>query len=196
MILFLLMSLAGAADLHVGTGQTYATIQAAVTAASDGDTIVLHNKSTSIDYSERVVFDGVTNLKVKPYGSDVVVVQAPSQYMATFVVDTMYVAIRDLTIKAPDRTGGRAIVFRSETTSLTEHFGLAVCGDVTLTGNNSTDSIGVACAPGWNDTLTVGAGSGGLLTIDDFAIEVETSCVKDRHWDQPWDFPEWWFCSF
>ena len=46
-------SVASAAELHVGPGQTYSTIQSAVNAASAGDTIIVHDGT----YNENVDVD-------------------------------------------------------------------------------------------------------------------------------------------
>jgi hypothetical protein len=57
-----------AADLHVGSGQTYSTVQDAVNAASSGDVIIIHAGT----YREvvRIAKDGIT---IQPNGTDSVV---------------------------------------------------------------------------------------------------------------------------
>ncbi len=59
---------ANAANRHVGPGQTYATVQAAVDAASSGDVIIIHAGT----YREEVNID-VDGLTIQPNGSDEVI---------------------------------------------------------------------------------------------------------------------------
>ncbi len=57
------------ADLHVGSGQTYSTVQEAVDAASSGDVIIIHAGT----YREEVNID-VENLTIRPNGTDEVII--------------------------------------------------------------------------------------------------------------------------
>ncbi len=68
-ILGLLFSIsANSAELHVGSGQPYSTVQAAVDAASSGDIIVIHQGT----YREEVNIN-VNGLTIQPNGSDEVI---------------------------------------------------------------------------------------------------------------------------
>ena len=56
----LFTSIASAADLYVrdlGAGGSYATISAAITAASDGDRIIIRPKASSLPYVENLIID-------------------------------------------------------------------------------------------------------------------------------------------
>jgi hypothetical protein len=67
-----------AADRHVGSGQTYSTIQSAVTASSCGDTIYIHagtyNESLDIQKS----CSSSTPIIITPYSTDVVTINPAS----------------------------------------------------------------------------------------------------------------------
>jgi len=63
---------ASAAELHVGSGQTFSTIQSAVDAASEGDTIIVHAGS----YTENVNIN--KRLTLQGEGADVVTVTTAS----------------------------------------------------------------------------------------------------------------------
>ena len=56
----LFSSMASAADLYVrdlGAGGSYATISAAITAASDGDRIIIRPKASNLPYIENLTID-------------------------------------------------------------------------------------------------------------------------------------------
>jgi len=72
-----------AAELHVGPGQAYATIQAAVTAASPGDTITVHPAT----YDEQVVVG--KGLIIQGYG-DTTIVKPSSAATLTQVFDGLF----------------------------------------------------------------------------------------------------------
>jgi hypothetical protein len=68
-----------AAELHVGPGQTYSTIQAAITAASDGDTIIVHAGT----YDEQVVVD--KSLTIQGEGDATIVKPSSANKLTTIL---------------------------------------------------------------------------------------------------------------
>ncbi len=89
-----------AADLHVGSGQTYATIQAAVNAASSGDVIVIHEGT----YREevRISTDGIT---IQCNGTDSVVINGTEPLLIwTDEGDGVYSTTMDWDISEGDQT--------------------------------------------------------------------------------------------
>ena len=64
-----------AAEFYVGSGQTYATIQAAIDAAGADDTIVVHSGTYPEDLT---IPASKTNLELKPNASDVVTIKGVS----------------------------------------------------------------------------------------------------------------------
>lgn len=62
------------AVLHVGAGQAYATIQAAVDAAHDGDTIVVNSGV----YHEQVTMDGLSDVTIEAAAGAAVIIEAPT----------------------------------------------------------------------------------------------------------------------
>ncbi|RJS71792.1 hypothetical protein CW696_04015, partial [ANME-2 cluster archaeon] len=86
---------ASAAELHVGTGQTYSTIQDAVDNATSGDTIIVHAGT----YAEKVTVDK-ERLTLKVHDGDEVTVTVTGTdfwYDDVFVVTADYVNISGFT---------------------------------------------------------------------------------------------------
>ncbi|MEM3527067.1 MAG: right-handed parallel beta-helix repeat-containing protein [Candidatus Bathyarchaeia archaeon] len=99
------LPLVTAAELHVGSGQTYTTIQAAITAASAGDTIIVHPGTYSevVDVNkESLTLRGMSGAIIRPIGG-------PHDHAVGVTKD--YVTIEGFEI---DGTGG------------TVYFGIAV----------------------------------------------------------------------
>ena len=67
-------SLAGAATLNVGPTRTYTTLQSAVNAAVDGDTILV-DPGTYLGKSATMYIDGKSNLLIKANGGPVILDQ-------------------------------------------------------------------------------------------------------------------------
>jgi hypothetical protein len=177
-------TLAAAAELHVGQGQPYASIQAAVDAARDFDVVVVHAGT----YSEQVVVDRVelTHLEIRGHGTDLVIVDAPDQAVNAVIANTVNLTLRNLVVEAPYHTNPaeRAVNFISETGSGSERFEVGLC-NVTLRGHNIGGGAGVACTVGQNDTLQV---RGDSVRFVDLATNVTTSCLKDPTWDNDAEF--------
>ncbi|MEM2106339.1 MAG: right-handed parallel beta-helix repeat-containing protein [Candidatus Bathyarchaeia archaeon] len=72
------LPLVRAAELHVGSGQTYTTIQAAITAASAGDTIIVHPGT----YDEQVVI--TKPLTLQGYGDTTIIQPAGPGRLTSF----------------------------------------------------------------------------------------------------------------
>jgi len=89
-----------AGDLHVGLGQTYTTIQSAVNAASEYDTIIVHDNGTYPDYEENVeIVVGVNNLTIKEAVGNNVTVKAANASDHVFEVTANYVNISGFTVR-------------------------------------------------------------------------------------------------
>ncbi len=89
-----------AAELHVGEGQTYSTIQAAVDVAGSGDVIVIHAGT----YREevRIGTDGIT---IQPNGTDSVVVNGTEPLLSwTHEGNGVYSTTMDWDISEGDQT--------------------------------------------------------------------------------------------
>jgi parallel beta-helix repeat protein len=86
-----------AADLYVGLGQTYSTIQSAVNATNPGDTIIVHDTGTFPDYEENVDV-GVNHLTIKEADGNNVTVKAANASDHVFNVTANYVTIKGLDI--------------------------------------------------------------------------------------------------
>lgn len=81
LVLVLKADLVFSSDLHVGSSQKHATIQAAVNAASSGDTIYIHAGT----YKENVqIHNFVGPLTIIPYGGDLVTVDPMNDARPTF----------------------------------------------------------------------------------------------------------------
>ncbi len=181
-------ALANAADLHVGQGQAYATIQAAVDAANDDDTVVVRGGI----YAEQVVVDDVslTSLTIKAYGQDSVTIRPPDTVVNAIIANTVNLRLKNLTIEAPNHLvpAQRAVAFVSETGSLAERFTVGLC-NVTLKGDDILGGAGVACMVGQNDTLQV---RGEQISFQSLSTNVTTTCVKDPDWDRDDRFCSGW----
>lgn len=77
-----------AAELHVGEGQPYATIQDAVDAASAGDTIIVHPGT----YEEMVRVDKSVTIQSKE-GPDVTVIDSPGIEKCWGHIATIYITM-------------------------------------------------------------------------------------------------------
>ncbi|MEM2841575.1 MAG: hypothetical protein QXN62_08475, partial [Candidatus Bathyarchaeia archaeon] len=68
-VLSMQLPLVTAAELHVGSGQTYTTIQAAINDATDGDTIIVHpgtyNEVITINKGLRIIGAGADTTIIK-----------------------------------------------------------------------------------------------------------------------------------
>lgn len=175
---------AAAAELHVGQGQPFQTIQAAVNAASDFDVVVVHAGT----YAEQVVVDRVelTHLEIRGYGADVVAIDAPDQAVNAIIANTVNLTLRNLVVEAPNHANPaqRAVNFISETGSGAERFEVGLC-NVTLRGHNIGGGAGVACTVGQNDSLQV---RGDRISFQSLDTNVTTTCLKDRGWETDLDF--------
>ncbi len=88
------------ADRHVGQGQTYTTIQAAVDDASAGDVIIIHDGT----YREQVRL-GVNNITIQPNGNDSVLIKGTEPLLSwTPVGNGVYKTIMDWDINETDQT--------------------------------------------------------------------------------------------
>ncbi len=85
------------AELHVGPGQTYSTITDAVTAASEHDTIIVHDAGADPDYEENVDVN-VEYLTIKEADGEDVTVKAASSDDHVLDVTADHVTIRGLDI--------------------------------------------------------------------------------------------------
>ena len=86
------ISTASAAELHVGSGQTYSTIRSAVDAAGDGDVVIVHAGS----YTEHVDVD--KRLTLIGEGANVVTVTAAVTSEHIFHVTADYVNVSGFTV--------------------------------------------------------------------------------------------------
>ena len=95
-VLISLPGLATAATRHVGAGQTYATIQAAVDASSPGDSIVIHDGT----YVENVTVDRALAIVSQDYLDngeyDSAILDAGSNYMSALTVLSGLVSVEGL----------------------------------------------------------------------------------------------------
>lgn len=99
-VLIFIMIGAFTADRHVGQGQTYATIQAAVDAASSGDVIIIHAGT----YREQVRID-VDNITIQPNGNDSVIIKGTEPLLNwTHAGSGVYKTIMDWDITETDQT--------------------------------------------------------------------------------------------
>ncbi|MBW2457601.1 MAG: right-handed parallel beta-helix repeat-containing protein [Deltaproteobacteria bacterium] len=97
---------AQAADLHVGSGQTYTTVQAAVSAATAGDVILVHAGSYQEDVD--ITADGTDSARItlQPAGD------GDATITGRITVDGDFWDITDLTIVA--RAGARGVRLRGD----------------------------------------------------------------------------------
>jgi parallel beta-helix repeat protein len=93
--------IAPAVELHVGPGQTYATISDAVAAAGPDDTIIVHDNGTTPDYREAIVID-VAGLTLQPAAGEDVVIQSVDYWGDVIVVTANGVTIQGLDIFGTD----------------------------------------------------------------------------------------------
>jgi hypothetical protein len=172
---------ASAAQRHVGSGQAYTTIQAAVDASSSGDVIVVHQGT----YNEQVVIDSpnISSLTIKNYGYDAVTVRAPDNKVVTIVAWNTDLNLKNITVDAPYHVdpAQRAVRMASSTGLGTQVFTLTLCS-ADLYGDNVLLGRGVGCGASDTDVLNV-KGYGYYIT--DFASSVGTECNYTNGWDSP-----------
>ncbi|MBW2254971.1 MAG: hypothetical protein JRI25_10290 [Deltaproteobacteria bacterium] len=151
-MLVLAASQASAATLHVGTGQTYATVGLAVAAAGNNDVIQVHAGT----YNEFVTLPELTLEIVGIDGADLVILTGTDANSGFFLADgaAVIATIRDVTFDG----GGSysALMIESE-------------ADVTLDGvvvTNTTRAVDVV---------------GGSLTIDDSVFGTSTAGWDGGH---------------
>ncbi len=173
------MTEASAADRHVGAGQSYSTVQAAVDASNNGDTVIVHTGT----YNERVVIDdaAITQLTLRAYGSDVVTVAGPSNAAETILANTLNLRLKKIKVVAPNNTvlNPRAIRFVSDTGLAFQTFTLSVC-DSTVQDHWYRTTVGIGCAPGLNDTLRL---RGDGVTFTALYSQVQSTCMAGPGWD-------------
>ncbi|MEM2962781.1 MAG: right-handed parallel beta-helix repeat-containing protein, partial [Candidatus Bathyarchaeia archaeon] len=99
------ISLVRAAELHVGPGQPYTTIQAAVNAANPGDTIIVHPGT----YDEQVVVD--KSLTIQGYGDTTIVKPSSAAKLTTVLDGQWWNALRKIAgIIVVNVAGGNVVI--------------------------------------------------------------------------------------
>ncbi|HDS44588.1 MAG TPA: hypothetical protein ENN68_00550 [Methanomicrobia archaeon] len=158
-VLTLLTTGASAAELHVGTGQTYATIQAAVDAGNQGDTIIVHDGTynENVDVNKRLTIQSQN-------GSAVTTVQALGTG-DVFHVTADYVNISGFTVTGASNATYAGIyldnvsncnIFNNIASSNNHGIRLRYSSYNNLTGNtaNANNNRGILLASSTNNTLT------------------------------------------
>ena len=127
------------ADLSVGQGQTYTTVQAAVNAAADGDTIVILGGTYvgAVNVPSRF-----SHLSIKAYGTDDVTIRAGQNDFAALAANSTHLRIKGIRLEASEGQGRRVIDLVNSTHQATGYFSAFIC-DSELVGNTSTSDIGV-----------------------------------------------------
>jgi len=90
-------AIATAAELHVGAGQTYATISDAIAAAGEGDAVIAHDNGGTPDYQEVIVVD-VAGLILRAAPGEEVSIQSVDWLTDVIWVTANGVTIQDLDI--------------------------------------------------------------------------------------------------
>jgi hypothetical protein len=175
--------LASAAELHVGQGNPFPTIQSAVNAAENGDVVVVHAGT----YVEQIIIDavGLTDLSIKAHQGETVNIVGPDQFANAIIANTVNLHLKGLNIDAPEKSvpAQRGITFISETGPLSETFTLSLC-DTVITGDMITGGVGIACTVGTNDTLEVYQAG----TITQFRTAIGSTCNIVTPWDADDEF--------
>ena len=89
--------LADPAELHVGPGQTYSSIQNAVNNASEYDTIIVHDTGANPDYKENVDVN-IDHLTIEVAGIEDVIVEAANSNDHVFEIIADYIDISGFTV--------------------------------------------------------------------------------------------------
>lgn len=173
-----LPAVASAAELHVGIGQAYGTVQAAVNVARTGDVIVVHAGT----YAEQVVIDDVniTSLTIKAAGDGAVTIDGPDNKVNTIIAHSVNLKIKGVTIEAPARSSPapraiNAIAASAGSTAYT----LRLCS-VTLRDHDVTGGYGVGCATDTGDVMEV---DGRGVEITNLWGSVEGTCSYTGGWE-------------
>ncbi|MEQ9325221.1 MAG: hypothetical protein RIF41_39005, partial [Polyangiaceae bacterium] len=104
--LLLLTTLALSADLNVGSGQTYATVQEAVDAAQPGDAILVHDGSYTEDVD--ITSSGEANARITLQPAD----GASPTITGQMTIDGAFWDVTGLTLVA--RPGARGVRLRGD----------------------------------------------------------------------------------
>lgn len=105
-------------ELHVGPSHTYQTIQQAVDAAANNDTIILHDTSTEPDYKENVKVT-TNQLTIKEADGEDVAVGGNATDDHVFSINADHVAILGLDIYGATEDGYSAIYIGTGTSQCT-----------------------------------------------------------------------------
>ncbi len=111
LVIFVFIFLAGSretgaqTELHVGPGQAYSTIQAAVDEADYEDTIIVHDNGTTPDYQENVKVPMLEFLTIEANYGDEVTVQAANSNDHVFEITGYEVYLSGFTITGAAGTG-------------------------------------------------------------------------------------------
>ncbi|NMX21533.1 hypothetical protein C5S30_03690 [ANME-1 cluster archaeon GoMg4] len=137
-------AVASATDIYVGPGETYTTIQAAVTAATAGDTIIVRNGT----YHENVDVDKRLTIRSEN-GSTNCIVNASDSNNHVFDVQSDYVNISGFTINgATDVTMAGICLYNAEHCNISDNnvtnnnhgIYLKSSSNNNLTGNNASNN--------------------------------------------------------
>lgn len=119
------------ADLHVGSGQTYATIASALSASSAGDNIIIHAGT----YVEGWLNVTEENITITNYESDAVTV-APSSAAVVFDLEADGITVENLTLELHTYYGFR--IYQND----------ATIDNCTIAGTSGSSLRGVVCTSG------------------------------------------------
>lgn len=125
-----------AADLHVGTGYNYATVQAAVNAAADYDTVVVHAGT----YAPVAIPSRFTHLSIKASGLDAVTIQGSDTAPAVLANDT-HLRLKGLRLEAGGGENRAAI--RVDGSLLSAGYTATIVCDGDIVGNPTNTDVAV-----------------------------------------------------
>lgn len=176
-----------ATELHVGVGQQYSTIQAAVNAAWSNDVILVHAGT----YAEQVVIDDVdvSFLTIKAYSTDYVLIDCPDDKVNAIIARNVDLRLKGIHIESPNHSQPATRSIRMITsTAASEMFSLTLC-DLTMTDHNIAGSVAIQCSPDNDDDVEVW---GDNVTFDAFSTILGAQCTYTSGWEDVPDVCSGW----
>ena len=189
---------ANAAELHVGSGQTYSTISNAITAASDGDVIIVHDGT----YTENVVVNKQLTIQ-SVNGPNTTTVVAASTTDHVFEVPVGNVTINGFSIYGATG-GGRVGIYLTSVTNCTiennrcgwdgthtNYYGIYMNASSNCAINNNTASYnteqGIYLASSSENTLTSNVASNnsvdGIFLSFSSSNTLGSNTASNNTWD-------------
>lgn len=146
-------------ELHVGPSQTYATIQAAVNAASEGDVVVVHENTSEPDYTENIIIN-TAGIAIVPAEADDISIYASTGNVIKITADN--VDVSDFTITCGGATDSAVKLDQADDCHIFDntisdaYIGIELVGasDNTITSNIVTgNGCGICLASSSNNNV-------------------------------------------